>query len=191
MLHSLPKEIFNLNGAIPKTLSVPFKEFLSNSTIVTSTTSRPSVTTVSIGEPLSQRCGWRYSGPLDDADRLHLFLRKMHAPLSDFPRGSYDISSFYVKRSIYLAFFGTTNIPLTIEPLTRDDTREESVEVPTNDVPNAAEPPTRDDTREESVEVPTNDVLDAAEPLSAESHEDSELPPQVLSHLFATTMRDC
>jgi hypothetical protein len=65
-------------------------------------------------------------------------------------------------------------------------------------VPNA-EPPTRDGTWEESVEVPTNDEPDAVEPLSAESHEglrrdaglenrasqDLELPPQVLSFLFA------
>jgi len=204
MLHSLPKEIFNLNGAIPEALSVPFTEYLSNSTIVAHTTSRPSVTTVGIGAPLSQRCGRRCGGPLNDADRLHLFLRKMHAPLSDFPRDGYDVSSFYVKRSIYLAFFGTTNIPLTMEPPAPDDIREESVEIPTNDVPNAAEPPTRDDTREESVEVPTNDVLNDAEPPLAEFHEglrrgagfenrvpqDSELPPQVLFHLFATMMRD-
>jgi hypothetical protein len=117
MLHSLPKEIFGVNEPIPEALLALFKGYLSNSTLAASAVSRPSLTTQGIGKPLSHRCGRYRSGPLDDEDRLHLFIRKMHAPLSEFPKLGHDISSFYVKRSIYQAFFGTTGILETSEAL--------------------------------------------------------------------------
>ena len=117
MLRSLPKEIFNVNEPIPEALSALFKGYLSNSTLTASAVSRPSLTTLGISEPLSHRCGRYRGGPLDDEDRLHLFIRKMHAPLSEFPRFGHDISSFYVKRSIFQAFFGTASILETSEPV--------------------------------------------------------------------------
>jgi hypothetical protein len=79
MLNNLPREIFKFNGSVPESLSVSFKEYLSNATITADSTLRPSITTVGIGEPLSQRCGRCCGGPVDDEDRLHLFLRKVHA----------------------------------------------------------------------------------------------------------------
>ncbi|KFY01351.1 hypothetical protein O988_02790 [Pseudogymnoascus sp. VKM F-3808] len=117
MLRSLPKEIFKVNEPIPEALSALFKGYLSNSTLTASAVSRPSLTTIGIGEPLSHRCGRYRGGSHDDEDRLHLFIRKMHAPLSEFPRFGHDISSFYVKRSIYQAFFGTASILETSEPV--------------------------------------------------------------------------
>ena len=136
MLRSLPKEIFNTNEPIPKTLSDLFNGYLTNSTLAANAISRPSLTTPGVGEPLSQRCGRCSGGPLDDEDRLHLFIRKMHAPLSEFPRGGYDISSFYVKRSIYQAFFGETRIQEMTEPPAQDSTEEGISEIR---VANAAE----------------------------------------------------
>src|SRR5690349_1956420 len=110
MLCNLPKEIFNVNEPILEALSTLFKGYLSNSTRAASTVSRPSLTTLGICEPLSHRCGRHRGGSLDDEDRFHLFICKMHAPLSKFLRGGHDISSFYVKRSIYQAFFKTASI---------------------------------------------------------------------------------
>ncbi|KAL5350969.1 hypothetical protein ACLOAV_004542 [Pseudogymnoascus australis] len=136
MLRSLPKEIFNVNEPIPEALSALFKGYLSNSTLAASAVSRPSLTTLGIGEPLSHRCGRHRGGSLDDEDRLHLFIRKMHAPLSKFPRGGHDISSFYVKRSIYQAFFGTASIRVILKPLVPGGTGEQISET---SIPSAAD----------------------------------------------------
>ena len=128
MLSNLPREIFKWDGTIPENLSVSFKEYLSKATITADSTLQPSITTIGGGEPLSQRCGRGCGGPVDDKDRVHLFLRKLHAPLSDFQQGGSDISSFYVKRCIYLAFFGPTHIPGTVEPSMSGGTREQDSE---------------------------------------------------------------
>jgi hypothetical protein len=42
-------------------------------------------------------------------NHLHLFLRKIHKLLSNLKNDGFDISSFYIKRSIYLAFFRPVN----------------------------------------------------------------------------------
>ncbi|OBT64130.1 hypothetical protein VE03_06282 [Pseudogymnoascus sp. 23342-1-I1] len=124
MLRSLPREIFYVNEPIPEALSALFKGYLSNSTLAASAVSRPSLTTLKIGEPLSHRCGRHCGGSLDDEDRLHLFIRKMHAPLSRFPRGGHDISSFYVKRCRYQAFFGAASIREILNPVVPGGTGE-------------------------------------------------------------------
>ncbi|ELR06575.1 hypothetical protein GMDG_08048, partial [Pseudogymnoascus destructans 20631-21] len=124
MLRSLPREIFNVNEPIPDALSALFKGYLSNSTLAASAVSRPSITTLKIGEPLSHRCGRYCGGSPDDEDRLHLFIRKMHAPLSKFPRGGHDISSFYVKTSKYQAFFGEAVIREILKPVVPGGTGE-------------------------------------------------------------------
>ncbi len=68
-------------------------------------------TTLGPGESPPQRCGRSCGGSSEDADRLHMFVEKLHAPLAAFHSVGDDISSFYIKRSIYLAFFGHTRIP--------------------------------------------------------------------------------
>ena len=105
ILNSLLKEIFRSGERIPETLSTSFKEYLSNSTIVAEGELQPSITIIGIREPLSRKYRRGCRGPVDDNDCPYLFLHKMHAPLSDSRKAGYEISSFYVKRSIYLAFF--------------------------------------------------------------------------------------
>jgi hypothetical protein len=68
----------------------------------------PFITVAGLGEPLSRRCG---SSSKDTEDLGHLFLDKIHAPLQDYQRSWDEISSFYVKRSRHIAFFG----PLVLE----------------------------------------------------------------------------
>jgi hypothetical protein len=71
----------------------------------------PWATVTGLGEPISRRCGpavWAggdgEGGESEDLN--HIFLNQMHVPLAELQRGGQGISSFYVKRSIYLAFFG-------------------------------------------------------------------------------------
>ena len=111
MINSLPREIFKADMVIPRNLSTAFSEYLLNATISTDSSRLPSIHTNDVQTPLSRRCGRRCGGPLEDEDRLHLFLRKMHAPLKQSEKVGYDVSSFYVKRCIYLAFFGPAQIP--------------------------------------------------------------------------------
>jgi len=40
----------------------------------------------------------------------YLFLDKIHAPLQEYKREGDEISSFYVKRSRYIAFFGLVDL---------------------------------------------------------------------------------
>ncbi|KFY69542.1 hypothetical protein V496_00162 [Pseudogymnoascus sp. VKM F-4515 (FW-2607)] len=164
MLRSLPKEIFNVNGTIPETLSIPFKEYLSNVTLIANNTFKPSLTTVGIGESLSERCGRRSSDLFDDEDRLHLFLRKMHAPLSDFPRDGYDLNSFYVKRSIYLAFFGAT-VVREAESQTDDEAQNADSSVPTDD-----------DAQHTGASAPTGQASAAGMPTNQESGSSDQTP---------------
>lgn len=66
----------------------------------------PRSTVPGLGEPLSQRCGppvWAHDGSSDDVNQM--FLKQMHLPLAALQDGGEGISSFYIKRSIYLAFF--------------------------------------------------------------------------------------
>ena len=126
LLSSLPKEIFKLDSNVPLNFSRSFKEYLANSIITTPSSTHPPITTVAMGEPLSRRSGRACGDPQGDNDRSHLFLRKMHCPLSEFQLAGYDISSFYVKRCKYLAFFGAVEVPLAVEP-TRCDVQEEEI----------------------------------------------------------------
>jgi hypothetical protein len=61
------------------------------------------ITVASPGEPLSRRCGSSYK---DDEDLDHLFLETVHSPLQSYQNSGDEISSFYVKRSRHIAFFG-------------------------------------------------------------------------------------
>ncbi|KAM3064702.1 hypothetical protein ACMFMF_011794 [Clarireedia jacksonii] len=108
MLNTLPKEIFRFQGSPPTSLIEAFTEYLSSSTIVTNRTIAPSITSVGVGEPLSRRCG--RACVTTSEDRVHLFLRTMHRQLGEYASDGVDISSFFVKRCIYLAFFGYIHI---------------------------------------------------------------------------------
>jgi hypothetical protein len=67
----------------------------------------PFITVHGPGEPLTRRCGY---GPADTKDRNHLFLEKIHAPLQEYQKGGDEISSFFVKRSRHLTFFGPLDL---------------------------------------------------------------------------------
>ncbi|KAM3074504.1 hypothetical protein ACMFMF_006511 [Clarireedia jacksonii] len=108
MLNTLPKEIFRFQGSPPTSLIEAFTEYLSSSTIVTNRKIAPSITSVGVGEPLPRRCG--RACVTTSEDRVHLFLRTMHRQLGEYGSDGLDISSFFVKRCIYLAFFGYVHI---------------------------------------------------------------------------------
>lgn len=105
MLHSLPRELYKFDLDIPQPLLESFKNYLHASTVRCDSTVLPSITTATAGEPVSQRCG-RSCGLSDDGDRLHMFLPKLHATFAEMRKDGGEVSSFYVNRSIYLAFFG-------------------------------------------------------------------------------------
>ena len=95
-----------------QSLVTELRELVDALSTVTTKRSTPWSTVSGLGEPLSRRCGpsaWAPShhdndGISDDANQV--FLPQMHLPLADLQNGGEGISSFYVKRSIYLAFFG-------------------------------------------------------------------------------------
>ncbi|KFZ24817.1 hypothetical protein V502_00702 [Pseudogymnoascus sp. VKM F-4520 (FW-2644)] len=69
--------------------------------------SKPWITVAGCGVSVAQRCGPEVWDDNEESDDLkHMFLEKMHLPLAELQRGGEGISSFYVKRSIYLAFWG-------------------------------------------------------------------------------------
>lgn len=77
--------------------------------------SKPWITVAGAGAPISQRCGpaaWvtlKSDDDRDSDDLRHIFFNKMHLRQADLQRGGEGISSFYIKQSIYLAFFGVSN----------------------------------------------------------------------------------
>ncbi|KFY96898.1 hypothetical protein V498_02409 [Pseudogymnoascus sp. VKM F-4517 (FW-2822)] len=69
--------------------------------------SKPWLTVAGSGVPIRWRCGPEVWGDdVDSNDLKHMFLGKMHLSLAELQRGGEGISSFYVKQSIYLAFWG-------------------------------------------------------------------------------------
>jgi hypothetical protein len=108
VLNTLPKEIFRFQGSPPVGLIEAFTEYLSSSTIVMDPNLAPNITSAGVGEPLSRRCG--RACVTTSEDRMHLFLRTMHRQLGEYGSDGVDISSFFVKRCIYLAFFGSAQV---------------------------------------------------------------------------------
>lgn len=80
-------------------------------------TSRPNpfTTVASSGEPLARRCGTLVWSAGDESqeqsllDNHDLYLPDIRSPHSQLRGDRGGVSSFYVKRCIYLAFFGDTN----------------------------------------------------------------------------------
>ena len=69
--------------------------------------SKPWLTVAGYGMSIARRCGPAVWDDNEDSDDLkHIFLENMHLPLAELKRGGEGISSFYVKQSIYLAFWG-------------------------------------------------------------------------------------
>jgi hypothetical protein len=95
---------FDANKARPVITS--FKEYLDSLDPALENTSLQ-ITITGTEMPLSWRCG---HSEMDSRDLDHLFLDKIHAPLSEYRRDGDEISSFYVKRSRHIAFFGSLDL---------------------------------------------------------------------------------
>lgn len=104
------QQMGKLSGIQMERLTEIIKGYLSQSTGVIDEASTPCVTVPGLGEPLPQRCGIWPDVRSDSADRNHLFLSKVHAPVSEYQTGGGGISSFFVKRCRYLAFFGPISL---------------------------------------------------------------------------------
>jgi hypothetical protein len=97
------KIAFDTNQAGP--IIVSFQDYLNKLRKAPTKTTPPSITTRRGFS--SQRCERGYVDTLDLDD---LFLDKIHAPFSEYRKDGNEISSFYVKRSRHIAFFGTINL---------------------------------------------------------------------------------
>lgn len=125
--------MYNFNTVIPQRLVVAFKGYLNAST-VSNESVMPSITATP-GEPLSQRCGRTCGGPFDDDDRVHMFLHKLNASLAELRTVGDDVSSFFVKRSIYLAFFGPVGTSVVPAPSPNINQREDTMKETATDNP--------------------------------------------------------
>jgi hypothetical protein len=101
VLHPGEKFSFDYNQARP--LISLFNEQMNNTLASYPVATYPFITVAGPGEPLSRRCG---HSSMDTEDLGYLFLDKIHAPLQYYHRSGDGISSFYVKRSRHIAFFG-------------------------------------------------------------------------------------
>ena len=108
VFHTLrPNEKFNFDANKANPIVASFKEYINSQESINAKPVLPSITVTGKGAPLSCRCG---QSELDTRDLAHLFLDKIHAPLSKYQRHGDEISSFYVKRSRHIAFFGAIDL---------------------------------------------------------------------------------
>jgi hypothetical protein len=102
-----PNEAFAFDANQARPVITSFKDYLDKILGAPAKKVSPFITVEGSGEPLARRCGY---GSTDVKDLNHLFLDKVHAPLQAYQRGGDEISSFYVKRSRHIAFFGEVNL---------------------------------------------------------------------------------
>jgi hypothetical protein len=102
-----PNEIFVFDANQARPVITSFKDYLTKMLGAPTNRVSPFITVEGSGEPLARRCGY---GSTDIKDLNHLFLDKVHAPLQAYQKGGDEISSFYVKRSRHIAFFGAINL---------------------------------------------------------------------------------
>ncbi|CZT53525.1 uncharacterized protein RSE6_15146 [Rhynchosporium secalis] len=108
VFHTLrPNEKFNFDANKADPVIATFKGYINSQETTNPKLALPSITVNGNGAPLSCRCG---QSKLDDRDLVHLFLDKIHAPLPRYGRDGDEISSFYVKRSRHIAFFGAIDL---------------------------------------------------------------------------------
>jgi hypothetical protein len=124
ILHSLrPEVMYNIDQKRSRALVESVHKRLQHSFIPIETESKPSITVAAGGEPIAQRCGIPHEGS-QAGDLQYLFLDKLYQPKDFYLDAGDEISSFYIKRAIYFAFFGTElpcalsgqDIPLSGDP---------------------------------------------------------------------------
>lgn len=133
--------VFDANGVRP--LVTSFNNYLEQFLGAPVERVSPYITVAGPGEPVSRRCG---SSCMDTKDLNHLFFPTIHRPLREYNKGGNEISSFYIKRSRHLAFFGL-NSPTDIP--TDPSSHLSSVDLSTQQLMNTttiteAEPPSLD-----------------------------------------------
>jgi hypothetical protein len=102
-----PNERFIFDANQASSVIMSFKDYLSRALGDPPAIVPPFITVAGLGEPLARRCGY---GPGDIKDLNYLFVEMLHAPLQSYGRGGEEISSFYVKRSRHITFFGELNL---------------------------------------------------------------------------------
>jgi len=102
-----PNEKFDLDFSKASPVITSFKEYVFSLQTAPEHTTLPFITVDGIGTPILYRCG---HGQMDTRDLANLFLDKIHAPLHQYGRNGDGISSFYVKRSRHIAFFGRMDL---------------------------------------------------------------------------------
>ncbi|KAH8674430.1 hypothetical protein BGZ60DRAFT_403952 [Tricladium varicosporioides] len=102
-----PNEAFVFDADQARPVITSLKNYLSKVLEAPMKSGPPFITVAGSGEPLNRRCGY---GSTDTQDLNHLFLGKIHAPLQEHQKGGDEISSFYVKQSRHIAFFGVLNL---------------------------------------------------------------------------------
>jgi len=108
VLHILrPNENFNFDANKARPVITSFKEYLNGLDLSPTNTAYLAITVAGTGVPLSARCG---HSSMDTRDLAHLFLDKIHTPLQEYKRDGDEITSFYVKRSRHIAFFGSVDL---------------------------------------------------------------------------------
>ena len=106
----VPSETGKLSEDTIQKLAEVLRDGLANMEEVSHESSIPYVTVAGAGVPVLKRCGVSLNEHSDDADRNHLFLKKIHAPVSEYKKGGGGLSSFFVKRCRYLAFLGPVDL---------------------------------------------------------------------------------
>ena len=105
-----PNEKFDYDADQAAPIVKAFNDYLDKILTAPLPAKLPYVTVAGRGEPLDRRCGY---GSVDAKDLNHLFLDTIHCSLQAYPKGGEEISSFYVKRSRHIAFFGALNLEVS------------------------------------------------------------------------------
>jgi len=105
-LHTLRPEVMYGSNAVSFTnLAQEVNKSLQNVCCSRERETRPHIT-VADAEELSHRCGMPYNES-QERDREYLFLDTLYDSPDRYNSSGDEISSFYVKRAIFFAFFGT------------------------------------------------------------------------------------
>ncbi|KFY47181.1 hypothetical protein V494_00117, partial [Pseudogymnoascus sp. VKM F-4513 (FW-928)] len=114
LLRTLPTQKPADRHSKAQALAKDLQNLMSALSSTTGKDSHPWITVAGSGAPISQRCGpaaWvtlTSDNDRDSEDLRHIFFNKMHLRPVDLRRGGEGVSSFFIKQSIYLAFFGVS-----------------------------------------------------------------------------------
>jgi hypothetical protein len=106
----VPSETGKLSEDTIQKLAEVLRDSLANIEEVSHESSIPYITVAGAGVPVLRRYGISLDEHSDDADRNHLFLKKIHAPVSEYKKGGRGLSLFFIKRYRYLAFLGPVDL---------------------------------------------------------------------------------